>query len=64
MPTLDDAPTVEKLLGTTNLVSTNSDAKNELNKEDILQIYDASEQKTKTITVQSLFQSLFGGGLA
>jgi len=64
MPTLDDAPTVEKLLGTTTLALTNSDSKNELNKEDILQIYDASEQKTKAITVDNFARSLYGSALA
>ena len=58
MPTLDDAPTVEKMLGETNLLNTNSDARDEVNKDDVLQVYDVSEQKAKTITVGELFRAL------
>lgn len=57
MPTLDDAPTVEKMLGDTNLINTNSDARDEVNKDDVLQVYDVSEQKAKTITVGELYRA-------
>jgi len=58
MPTLDDAPTIAKLLGTTDLTAVNSAAKDQLNKDDVLQVYDISEQKAKTITVDELAQAL------
>jgi hypothetical protein len=58
MPTLDDAPTIAKLLGTTDLTTVNSAAKDQLNKDDVLQVYDISEQKAKTITVDELAQAL------
>lgn len=64
MPTLDDAPTIEKLLGTTNLTAVNSATKDQINKEDVLQVYDVSEQKAKTITVDELAQALGLGSLA
>ena len=46
MPTLDDAPTVEALAGTSVTVS------------DLVQIYDVSEQKAKTITIAELIVAL------
>lgn len=58
MPTLDDAPTIEKLLGTTELESSNSDAANEIALLDLIQVFDVSEQKTKTITVRELMLSM------
>ena len=63
MPTLDDAPTIAKLLGTTDLTVVNSSAKDQLNKDDVLQVYDISEQKAKTITVDELAQALGLGSL-
>ena len=46
MPTLDDAPTVEALAGASVTVS------------DLVQIYDVSEQKAKTITIAELIVAL------
>ena len=73
MPTLDDAPIVEELLasGTSDGVSSpvaltpsgaDSDAVTELSKKDLIQVYDVSEQKVKTITVESFAYSLGAGG--
>jgi hypothetical protein len=46
MPTLDDAPVVTKITGA-NVVAT-----------DLIQIYDVSEQKPKTITIAELILAL------
>ena len=58
MPTLDDAPTIEKLLGTTDLTAVDSTASDQVARVDVLQVYDISEQKAKTITVQELGEAL------
>jgi len=58
MPTLDDAPTIEKLLGTTDLTAGDSTASDQVARVDVLQVYDISEQKAKTITVQELGEAL------
>ena len=66
MPTLDDAPIVEQLVisGTSGggspapLVSGDSNAPTEIAKADLIQVFDASEQKVKTITVQAFAISL------
>ena len=58
MPTLDDAPTSEKLLGTTDLTAVDSTASDQVARVDVLQVYDISEQKAKTITVQELGEAL------
>ena len=52
MPTLDDAPTVETLAG--GSVATT----------DLIQIYDVSAQKAKTVTVAALVTALDAAGLA
>ena len=55
MPTLDDAPIVPKILGT-DVAAT-----------DLIQIYDVSAQKPKTITIAELIialDALDGGVLA
>lgn len=57
MPTLDDAPIIEELL-TSGLTGADSDASNEVARGDLIQIYDVSEQKVKTITVQALGQAI------
>lgn len=57
MPTLDDAPTVETLLGTTELDSSDSDAVNEIALGDLIQVFDVSEQKVKTVSVRELMTS-------
>ena len=46
MPTLDDAPTIENLAGAS--VATT----------DLIQIYDVSAQKAKTITIAELITAL------
>ena len=46
MPTLDDAPTVEAMAGSAVTAS------------DLIQIYDDSEQKAKTITIAELITAL------
>ena len=46
MPTLDDAPTVPKLAGASVALA------------DLVQIYDVSEQKPKTITIAQLIVAL------
>jgi len=57
MPTLDDAPTLEKL--TPVLLTFNDlDEKDRVNKADVLQVYDISEQKAKTITIGELFTAV------
>lgn len=52
MPTLDDAPTVEAMAGS-DVAST-----------DLVQIYDVSAQKAKTITIAELVTALDTLGLA
>jgi hypothetical protein len=46
MPTLDDAPTIENLAGTSVTAT------------DLVQIYDVSAQKAKTITIAELITAL------
>ena len=61
MPTLDDAPTIEKLAGATgssSLIAADSNSSVLLARGDILQVYDVSEQKAKTVTVQELGEAL------
>ena len=73
MPTLDDAPTVEELVppetsdGLSSPIAltpsgADSDAVTELSKRDLIQVYDVSEQKVKTITVENFAYSLGAGG--
>ena len=73
MPTLDDAPTVEKLVvsGTSGggspvplTPASDSDATTEIAKADLIQVFDVSEQKVKTITVQDLAYSIASGAFA
>lgn len=54
MPTLDDAPTIEVLLGTTSLLDGNTSSATLIARGDLIQVFDISEQKPKTITVQEL----------
>jgi len=69
MPTLDDAPTIQKL-SSAKLVSTSSltggtasPTATQLSKLDLVQIYDVSAQKVRTITVNDL-AAAFGLTLA
>jgi len=61
MPTLDDAPTIEKLNGETGsgaLTAADTNSSILLARGDILQVYDISEQKAKTVTIQELGEAL------
>jgi len=61
MPTLDDAPTLEKLAGangSSSLTAQDSSSNVLLARGDILQVYDVSEQKAKTVTIQELGEAL------
>ena len=58
MPTLDDAPTVEALLGTTELDSSDSDATTVIALGDLIQVFDVSEQKAKIVSVRELMKSI------
>ena len=42
MPTLDDAPTIETMAGA------------DVHEDDLIQIYDVSAQKVKTVSVKQL----------
>ena len=58
MPTLDDAPTdsVEKL-SAVNLTSSGDDSADvvtQLHEQDLIQVYDVSEQKAKVVTLENL----------
>jgi hypothetical protein len=64
MPTLDDAPTIPKLtsakLVSSSLLSggTASPTEAQLSKLDLIQIYDSSQRKVKTITVSDFATAL------
>ena len=73
MPTLDDAPTVEALVAsgtsgggspTALTPATDSNATTEIAKADLIQVFDASEQKVKTISVEALAYSIASGAFA
>ncbi len=74
MPTLDDAPIVEELVasgtsdGTSPVALTPSgadtDAVTEISKKDLIQVFDVSEQKVKTISVEALAYSIASGAFA
>lgn len=57
MPTLGDAPTLEKLTGT-NLLSSDSDSVTEIARGDMLSFFDMSTRRVKSITVQDLGEAL------
>lgn len=57
MPTLDDAPTVTAL-ATANLLTTNTDDSSKIATQDLIQVYDVSEQVAKTITVADLANAI------
>tara|TARA_R110000772_G_scaffold2190_2_gene7558 strand:- start:404 stop:595 length:192 start_codon:yes stop_codon:yes gene_type:complete len=58
MPTLDDAPTIPVLLGAEDLTAAEGTAVANVYRGDILQVYDVSAQRPKTITVQELGEAL------
>lgn len=57
MPTLDDAPTIETLAGDDLTAADVSDAE-KVARADLVQVFDVSEQKVKTISVQELGEAL------
>jgi hypothetical protein len=57
MPTLGDAPVLERLTGT-SLLSSNTDSVTEIAREDLLSFFDDSTKSVKTITVQDLGEAL------
>tara|TARA_Y100000310_G_C20424297_1_gene688235 strand:- start:73 stop:267 length:195 start_codon:yes stop_codon:yes gene_type:complete len=60
MPTLDDAPTVEAMTA----IDLNADAADstdvvtQLHEQDLVQVYDVSEQKAKVVTLENLAKAL------
>lgn len=59
MPTLDDAPTIPKLTATSLVGATNpTETSSTLDELDLIQVYDVSTQKVKTITVATLGTAL------
>tara|TARA_Y100000401_G_scaffold108368_1_gene103591 strand:+ start:57 stop:263 length:207 start_codon:yes stop_codon:yes gene_type:complete len=64
MPTLDDAPTksVPKL-ATADLLNANAGDASKIASQDLIQIYDQSEQVAKTITVADLAAAITTGTL-
>ena len=57
MPTLGDAPVLERLTGT-SLLSSNTDSVTEIAREALLSFFDDSTKSVKTITVQDLGEAL------
>ena len=57
MPTLDDATKIPTLLGD-DLTVDEIPAYNKLSRFDLVQVYDVSEQRVKTITVIELGEAL------
>ena len=58
MPTLDDAPIINPLLGGEVLTAGAATADANIQKEDLVQVYDMSERQAKTITVDELAKAL------
>ena len=57
MPTLDDAPTLEQL-ATVELDASNAGAADKIAPQDLVLIYDMSQQKVKAITVSALMGAI------
>lgn len=57
MPTLDDAPTLETL-ATVELDASNAGTATTVATQDLIMVYDVSQQKVKTITVSALMTSV------
>jgi len=53
MPTLDDAPTTERLVGT-SLLAAEINTAGTLSRADLIQVFDMGTQSVKTITVREL----------
>ena len=58
MPTLDDAPTSQVASLTGNAAGAAADVATRAHGDDLIQIYDVSEQKAKTITLTELAVAL------
>lgn len=58
MPTNDDTPKLEQLSGDTNLDTTAATDPTDIQKEDLLQVYDVSAGKHKAITVAEFMTAL------
>jgi hypothetical protein len=59
MPTLDDAPTIPKLTATSLVNALNpTETADTLDELDLVQVYDVSTQKVKTITIASFATAL------
>tara|TARA_A100000171_G_C2122258_1_gene141452 strand:+ start:324 stop:521 length:198 start_codon:yes stop_codon:yes gene_type:complete len=54
MPTLDDAPTGQVASLTGNAAAVATDVATRVHADDLIQIYDVSEQKAKTIKLSEL----------
>ena len=57
-PTLDDAPTIATLTGDVDLSAGESSISATAQRIDLIQVYDSSTQKPKTITIQELGEAL------
>ena len=59
MQTLDDAPVVESMTATSLVGGGDSaDVVTQLHENDLIQVYDVSEQKAKAVTVKNLAAAL------
>ena len=58
MPTLDDAPITPALSGGEDLTAADATDAANVARADLIQVYDASTQQPKTITVQELGEAL------
>ena len=59
MPTLDDAPTIPKLTATSLVGALNpAETADTLDELDLVQVYDVSTQKVKTITIANFAAAL------
>jgi hypothetical protein len=59
MPTLDDAPTIPKLTATSLVGALNpAETADTLDELDLVQVYDVSNQKVKTITIANFAATL------
>ena len=57
MPTLDDAPITQRLIGT-DLLAAEITTAGTLSREDLIQVFDMGTRTAKTITVQELGEAL------
>jgi hypothetical protein len=58
MPTLEDAPTIPKLTATSLVGANPTETSDTLDELDLVQVYDVSTQKVKTITIASFATAL------